>query len=136
MTTRSRSIIAVDENVRLLDQIATMLDATHRVLATSDPKRALNWLKNDLSVCAVIAAEDLKASAGMELLSSALELRPEARRILITNYANLSSVVAKVHSGVVQRTISPPIDPKNLASIIGTPPLQVPPQPVRKGAAA
>jgi DNA-binding NtrC family response regulator len=136
MSTRSRSIIAVDENVRLLDQIATMLDGSHRVLATSDPNRAVSWLKTDLSVCAVIAAESLRAPTGMEILSLARELRPEARRILITNYSDLSSIMGKVHSGVVQRTISPPIEPETLIKVIGTAPAHsIPHQPGAEAAA-
>jgi DNA-binding NtrC family response regulator len=136
MSTRSRSVIAVDDNVRLLDQIATMLDSTHRVLATSDATRAMAWLKNDLSVCAVIAAEGLRGNAVQDVLKCAQDLRPEARRILITNYSDLSSVVGKVHSGLVQRTISIPFEPKALVSIIGTAPLQVPTQQMRSDAAA
>jgi DNA-binding NtrC family response regulator len=125
---RSRSIIVIDDNVRLLDQIATILDSAYRVLATSDPKRAVVWLKNDLSVCAVIAAESLRESAGMQMLCTAQELRPDARRILITNYSDLSSIVGRVHSGVVQRTISPPIDARNLMSVVGKPAVQAHPR--------
>ena len=136
MITRSKSIIAVDDNVRLLDQIATILDSTHRVLATSDPKRALAWVKTDQSVCAVIVAEGLRASGSMDILSTAQELRPEARRILITNYADLSSIVGKMHSGVVQRTISLPIDANALITVIGTAAAVVPGVQPRNGVAA
>jgi DNA-binding NtrC family response regulator len=136
MSTRSCSVIAVDDNVRVLDQIATMLDATHRVLATSDPSRATVWLKNDLSVCAVIAAEGLRSNSAEEILRCAQGVRPEARRILITNFTDLSSIVGKLHSGLVQRTIASPIDPKALLAVIGTGSPHVPVPQLRNGVAA
>ena len=40
MGSKSRSIVAVDDDVRTLDRISMILDSTHVVLATSDPNRA------------------------------------------------------------------------------------------------
>jgi DNA-binding NtrC family response regulator len=128
---KSRSVIVVDSDSRVLDQIATILDATHVVLGTADPRRALAWLQNDVTVCAVIASQNLRGSNGLDVLGSALKIRPEARRILIADYENLSSIIPSLHSGVVQRTISAPIDPRELVGL-----LKLAPVPPRQGSPA
>jgi DNA-binding NtrC family response regulator len=121
--TKSRSLIAVDDDLRVLDQISSALDSTHVVLATSDVRRAIAWLQNDVTVSAILVSQTLRGSNAMDLLENALKLRPEARRILIANYDDLSSIVSALHSGIVQRTIAKPINPRELIALVRTPPI-------------
>jgi DNA-binding NtrC family response regulator len=128
---KSRSVVVVDSDIRVLDEVSGVLDATHVVLATADARRAQAWLQNDVTVCAVLVAQNLKGTSSLDLLAHAQRLRPDARRILIANYEDLSSIIPSLHSGVVQRTISTPIDPRELVGL-----LRIAPPPVRQGAAA
>ena len=115
---KTRSVVVVDSDVRLLDQISALLDSTHTVLATADPRRAVTWLHNDVTVSAVIVSQVLRGSNGLDLLVEAQRLRPDARRILIANYEDLASIIPSLHSGVVQRTISKPIDSRELVGLM------------------
>jgi DNA-binding NtrC family response regulator len=124
---KSRSVVVVDSDVRVLDEVATLLDSTHVVLATADPRRAVTWLQNDTTVSAVIASQNLKDTTGIGVLSIAAKLRPEARRILIADLEDLATIIPSLHSGVVQRTISTPIDPRELVSLLRVAP--IPPRP-------
>lgn len=121
MGMKSQSIIAVDNDSRSLDRIRIILDSTHVVLGTSDPKRAVAWLQNDTTISAVIVAQALPNGASLELLRRAQELRPNARRILIASYADLAQFVDGLHSGAIQRTISKPIDAAELVNLVRLP---------------
>ena len=121
--TKSRSVIAVDDDIRVLDQISSTLDSTHVVLATSDVRRAMAWLQNDVTVSAILVSQTLRGATAMDLLENALKLRPDARRILIANYDDLSTIVSALHSGVVQRTIAKPINPRELIALVRTAPI-------------
>jgi len=121
--TKSRSVIAVDDDIRVLDQISSILDSTHVVLGTSDIRRAMTWLQNDVTVSAILVSQTLRGASAMDLLENALKLRPDARRILIANYDDLSTIVSALHSGIVQRTIAKPINPRELIALLRTPPI-------------
>jgi DNA-binding NtrC family response regulator len=108
----------VDDDARTLDQISTLLNSTHVVLATADPKRALIWLQNDMTISAIVVAQNLRGVKALELLQSAQKLRPDARRILIASYSDVALFVEGLHSGAIQRTISKPIDATELLGLV------------------
>ena len=118
MGTKSQSIVAVDDDVRTLDRISMILDSTHVVLATSDPGRALNWLRSDTTVSAVVVGQNIRGGKGIDFLMAAQKLRPDARRILIACYSELANIVDGLHSGAIERTISKPIDAAELLGLI------------------
>ena len=118
MDIKSQSIVAVDNEVRTLDRIRTILECTHTVLATADAKRALAWLQNDTTVAAVLVGHDINGGRALGLLDAARRVRPEARRILIANYSDLANFVEGLHTGAIQRTISKPIDATELMGLV------------------
>jgi DNA-binding NtrC family response regulator len=121
MGSKSQSIIAVDSDPRSLDRIRIVLDSTHVVLTTGDPKRAMAWLQNDTTISAIVVDQALPNGASLELLRRAQELRPNARRILIASYSDLAQIVEGLHSGAVQRTISKPINAQELINLVRLP---------------
>lgn len=118
MVSKSQSIVAVDDDVRTLDRIRMILDSTHVVLATADPDRAMIWLRDNTTVTAVVAAQNLRRGNGADLLGAAQKLRPVARRILIACYSDLALFLDGLHSGAIQRTISRPIDAAELLGLV------------------
>jgi DNA-binding NtrC family response regulator len=119
MVLKFKSIIAIDDDQRVLDQISTLLDSTYNVLKTSDPHRAMGWLQNNATVTAIVVEQVLRNGRGIDLLSAAQKLRPDVRRILIANYADLTAIVGSLHTGDIQRTIFKPIVPNELLSVLG-----------------
>jgi DNA-binding NtrC family response regulator len=118
MGSKSRSIVAVDDDVRTLDRISMILDSAFVVLATADPNRALSWLQTDTTVGAVVVGQTLRNGKGLELLKAAQKLRPDARRILIASYSDLAGLVDGLHTGAIERTISKPIDAAELLGLV------------------
>lgn len=121
MAARTQSVVAIDDDTQTLDRLASILEVTHKVRATSDPHRAAAWLQTDEEVVAVIVSQDLKAAKAITVLEAAKKLRPDARRILIANYAHLNTFVDGLHSGAIQRTISRPIDETEVLSLLRIP---------------
>ncbi|HEX4055259.1 MAG TPA: response regulator [Tepidisphaeraceae bacterium] len=119
MPHKSNCIIAVDDDRRALDQIAGILDTTYNVLTTSDLRRAVGWLHDDATVCAIISEQVLRHGRGIDLLGASLKIRPDVRRILITNYGDLAAIVGCFHTGEIQRTISKPIVAAELLGVVG-----------------
>jgi DNA-binding NtrC family response regulator len=134
MTMKTLSVVVVDDDVRVHDRISNVLDSTHTVLTTSDPRRAMTWLQNDVSVVAVLVSQELKAAKALTMLQVAQKVRPEARRILIANYSELALFVEGLHSGAIQRTISKPIDAGELLSLVRVPLSSTNPNGVSNGA--
>jgi hypothetical protein len=75
-------------------------------------------LQNDLRISAILVSQTLRGGCGLDLLVDAKRLRPDVRRILIANYEDLSSIIPSLHSGVIQRTISRPIDARELVGLL------------------
>ena len=78
----------------------------------------MTWLQNDTTISAVVVGQNLRGGKGVELLTAAQKLRPDARRILIASYSDLAGFVDGLHSGAIERTISKPIDATELLGLI------------------
>lgn len=117
----SCTVLVVDDDQQVLHQLTDLLQPTFKVLSTRDQHRAVEWLQKDISIGIIIVEQILRGGLGMEILETAQKLRPEIRRVLITRYCDLSSIVQGLHNGAVHRTISKPILHAELSSAIGLP---------------
>jgi DNA-binding NtrC family response regulator len=115
------TIIAVDEDTRMLRQIPELLGQQCEVLITTDTRKAMAWLAQNHSVSSILVGELIRGEAGLEVLKTARELRPEVRRVLITGYADLPSIVDGLHTGVIDRLLAKPLVPTELSTAVAVP---------------
>jgi DNA-binding NtrC family response regulator len=97
-----------------------------QVLTTRDPRKLLGWLENYKYVDAIVTEHVLQTSHGVALLESARTMRPEARRVLLTTYHDLPSIVAGLHTGAIQYLVQKPFTPTDLLTAILPEGVQIP----------
>ena len=115
------SLIALDDDVETLRTITQIVSPMYSVLATSDPRRALGWVQNDPSVSVIAVEQVLKAGMGLDVLEMAQQLRPEIRRILITGFTDLASIMDGLHNGAIHKMVSKPVLRADLTAALSTP---------------
>jgi DNA-binding NtrC family response regulator len=112
------TIIAVDDDIRLLRMISELLAQQCEVLMTTDRRKAMGWLENNKLVTSILTGETLRGEPGLDLLKNARQLRPEVRRVLITGYADLPAIVEGLHTGVIDRLLSKPLVAAELCVVV------------------
>jgi thioredoxin reductase (NADPH) len=115
---RRYSLILLDEDAETARQINHLLGKIFRVLSTHESKVALRWLESDRSVKVLMVDQNIRGVSGLEILDQAKTLRPDIRRILITRYEDLSSIIQGLRSDAVNRTISKPVDRTELVAAL------------------
>ncbi|MEW6719216.1 MAG: HD domain-containing phosphohydrolase [Thermodesulfobacteriota bacterium] len=103
------------EPVLLVDDEANILKALRRVLTEMDlevleaerGEDALRLLEEH-DVAVIVSDNMMPGMRGIELLSRAKELRPDAARILMTGYADLRTAVEAINRGEVFRFLVKP----------------------------
>lgn len=113
-----RHLIALDGDDAVLRTIGKLAAPFYNVLPTTDPRRFLVWLERFDDVAVVVTEHVLRTANGVSLLESTRTTRPAARRVLLTAYHDLASIVAGLHSGAIERLVAKPCSPGDLLTAI------------------
>ncbi|MCQ4345921.1 response regulator [Pseudomonas stutzeri] len=113
MTTPPR-ILFVDDEERILRSLAMQFRRQYEVLTESDPRRALERLKNE-RIEIVVSDQRMPQMSGAELLEQASAIAPQTLRILLTGYSDLDAAVEALNSGGIFRYLTKPWDPQEMA---------------------
>ena len=111
-------LLALDGDDAILRTLSQVAAPYFQVLTTRDPRKLLGWLENYKHVDAIVTEHVLQTSHGVALLESARQMRPEARRVLLTTYHDLPSIVAGLHSGAIQHLVQKPFNPAELLAAV------------------
>jgi ActR/RegA family two-component response regulator len=112
-------LLALDGDDAVLKTIARIAAPYYQVLTTRDPRKFLAFLENaTLDIAAVLTEHVLQTSNGVSLLESVRTTRPSARRVLLTTYHDLASIVDGLHSGAIERLVQKPFTPRELICAI------------------
>jgi response regulator RpfG family c-di-GMP phosphodiesterase len=101
-------ILVVDDEEIVLAALAETLRREHyQVVTTSDPSVALTELrKQEFSV--ILTDQRMPTLTGLELLSQARQIQPNASRILITAVLSLDTVIEAINQGEIYRFVVKP----------------------------
>src|SRR5581483_3156525 len=91
-------LVVDDEEVIALALGEILRQAGYQVLTYSNPALALEELGNQ-PVSVVISDQKMPGISGLELLSQAKRLQPNATRILITGVLDLGTVIGAINQG-------------------------------------
>jgi ActR/RegA family two-component response regulator len=115
---KRQTLIALDDDAESLRQLSAVMTPFFNVHATGDPRMALGWLQNDPSVAVIVVEQVLRSGLGVDVLESARQIRPDVRRILITVFTDLASIVDGLHRGAIEKMISKPLVRGELVSAL------------------
>ena len=109
-----------------LASIRCITDAASRhfeLIWTQDAKSLRMAVEKEPAPTAVLVDNALAKNAAIDLLEQVRQARPDTARILLTDYCDLSLIVAGLHTGAVQKIVYKPIHPAELLSAVGPPAL-------------
>jgi two-component system response regulator RegA len=114
MPTRTRKIILLDGDEPLMRQVSRVFGGGFIVLHVRNARRAIGLIESDPQIEVLITEQVMRSGDGVELLETVRTLRPHVRRVMVTSYSDLSSIVAGLHSGAIQSLVQKPANDAEL----------------------
>lgn len=115
---RPATILLVDDEVEMLQSLHDLLRLDYRVLSCSSGAEAIKVLESNEPVQVVMSDQRMPDILGVEVLSQARVLRPEATRLLITAYADVKAVIDAINQGRVHRYLTKPWESDELLAVV------------------
>ena len=113
MQAAKESVLLVDDEPQVLVALEDLLGDDFVVFKTGSPEEALDMVNRDPSIAVVISDQRMPKMSGDELLSK-LARSSDARKILVTAFADLSAVVRAVNEGRIFAYVTKPWDAEDL----------------------
>lgn len=111
-------IVAVDDEVLNLDLIERSLRRRFEVITAQNPVAALEILRDLGDVAVLLADYRMPDLNGADFLNRARKLVPDAKRVIITGYADADNLITAVNSGQVHYLIKKPWNHQELHQIV------------------
>lgn len=112
-------LLAVDDDVSVLEAVVQDLrrqyGATYRVIRAAGGQAALDTLiqlkERQESVALIVSDQRMPGMTGVEFLERAREVYPDARRVLLTAYADTEAAIRAINSARIHYYLNKPWDP-------------------------
>jgi thioredoxin reductase (NADPH) len=112
-------LLAVDDDVSVLEAVVQDLrrqyGAVYRVIRAAGGQAALDTLvqlkPRQETVALIISDQRMPGMTGVEFLERARDLYPEARRVLLTAYADTDAAIRAINSARIHYYLNKPWDP-------------------------
>jgi response regulator RpfG family c-di-GMP phosphodiesterase len=102
-----RVLIVDDEEIVLIALRETLVRAGYQVNTANDPLLALEMLQTQ-QFAAIISDQQMPSMLGLDFLSRAKQMQPDASRMLITAVLSLDTVIEAINRGEIYRFIIKP----------------------------
>jgi len=115
---RRWTLLCVDDEPSILSSLKRLLRATgHRVLTAEGGAQALEILERE-SVDLIVSDMRMPFMDGAQLLEQVKEGWPHVVRLLLTGYADVTSTIAAINRGQIQRYITKPWNDDEILLIV------------------
>jgi thioredoxin reductase (NADPH) len=112
-------LLAVDDDVNVLEAVVQDLrreyGAEYRVVRAAGGQTALDTLKQvsarEEPVALIVSDQRMPGMTGVEFLERSRELYPDARRVLLTAYADTEAAIQAINSARIHYYLNKPWDP-------------------------
>jgi diguanylate cyclase (GGDEF)-like protein len=111
-------VLCVDDEAMNLELLERSLRRRYEVLSAPSPERALEMLRDEREIAVIVSDYRMPGMNGAELLAEAMRVHPEARRVIITGYADSDNLIAAVNSGHIHYLIKKPWRHQDLHQIL------------------
>jgi diguanylate cyclase (GGDEF)-like protein len=101
-------VLCVDDEPMNLELLERSLRRRFEVLSAAAPDHALDLMRSRPDIAVVLSDFRMPTMNGAELLAAISRLRPEARRVLVTGYADADSLIASINSGQIHYVVRKP----------------------------
>ncbi len=116
---REPIILAVDDDVNVLEAVVQDLrrryGADYRVMRAAGGQAALDTLaqvkEREEAVALLVSDQRMPGMTGVQFLERSREIYPEARRVLLTAYADTEAAIQAINSARIHYYLNKPWDP-------------------------
>ncbi len=102
------TVLCVDDEPLNLELLERSLRRRFEVLSAPSPERALELLREHADVAVVLSDFRMPGMTGAELLAAATRMRPDARRVIVTGYADGENLLAAINAGQIHYVVKKP----------------------------
>ncbi|HEY0469834.1 MAG TPA: response regulator, partial [Polyangiaceae bacterium] len=117
MQAEKQRILLVDDEPQVLLALEDLLADDFAVLKTASPEDALRMVANDREIAVVLSDQRMPQMTGDELLAR-IDESSDAKRILVTAFADLSAVIRAVNNGKLFAYVTKPWNPNDLVMMV------------------
>jgi response regulator RpfG family c-di-GMP phosphodiesterase len=112
-------VLFVDDEENILRAIKRLLaDEEYGVVTATSGEEALVVLKNEGSVGVIVSDQRMPGMSGVDFLEKAKTITPDAQRILLTGYADISATIDAINRGGAQRYLAKPWNDHELTLVV------------------
>ncbi|NJO20120.1 MAG: response regulator, partial [Spirulinaceae cyanobacterium RM2_2_10] len=111
-------ILIVDDEPDNLDLLYRTFRRDYRVLRAESGPVALELLKQESHVAAIISDQRMPIMSGTEFLSLTAQQYPDIIRIILTGYTDVEDLVEAINSGKVFKYVTKPWEAEHLKEIV------------------
>jgi len=113
----TETILIVDDQPEILNALERLLKEEYHILTAPGGQTALDIMQKE-QVAVILVDQRMPGMTGVEFLARALTIQPDAIRILITAYADITASIEAVNRGQIYYYISKPWEPEELLLIV------------------
>ena len=118
MQSHKRTIILLLDDDALTRHITRLLGSAYVVAGARNARGAVAMIERDPQIAAVITEQAAGSGDAVESLEAIRLAHPQVRRIMLTSYNNLASIVHGLHSGAVQALVQKPVANEDLLAAL------------------
>ena len=117
MTDSKYSILTVDDEEVIVEQMVDIFEDDYDVFSISDPTKALDIVK-EKNIDVVISDQRMPQMKGTELLKQVKEYNENTVRILLTGYADLNVAIDAINEGSIHKYEQKPLDVARIREVV------------------
>ena len=106
-------ILVVDDEDAILESLEFTLGTEYRVFTARSAEEGLEILDRE-EIALVISDQVMPGMSGVEFLEKVIERNPRAIRMMLTGYADMSSLIRAINEGRIYRYLPKPWEPDDL----------------------
>lgn len=110
----NKTILCLDDEPDNLDAIERWLRKKYHVLKSTSPDEALQLLHQNPHIALIMSDQRMPQMTGVDFFAKVLEMNPRPIRVLLTGYADITSVIEAINTAQIYRYIAKPWDPHEL----------------------
>ncbi|MDT7612364.1 MAG: hypothetical protein QOG96_6867 [Pseudonocardiales bacterium] len=118
MRRQAPRLLILDDDQAVLAQVGWLFGPYYTVVQLSNPMRAMALVESDPGVSVFLTEQVMRFGNGVELLDGVRTVRPGVRRVMLTNYSDLASIVGGLHSGAIQHLVQKPANDAELLAAV------------------
>lgn len=110
-------ILLVDDEILNLTSLASLLEDDYHVHIASNANDALQMLADPAfaaGIHLIVSDQRMPGMTGVELLAHTRQLKPDAKRLLLTGYTDIDAIVGAINEAAIYKYLRKPVDSQEL----------------------